>query len=239
MRKLIFLCHRLPDIDHDTYAARLLKDHVPIALDHHPNLRRYVVNVVEGEMMAGPRELDSIGELTFPTLEDYRERLYDSPAGERIVQADVGRFLGGSAAYECTELVALQRAAGIRPGPVEDRAPARSPGVKLFLAIRRRDGMSHEEFVKHWRDVHAPLVFEHGPLIARYVQNLGDGGLSPGAPEYDGFAELHFASDDDFFAHVMAESGAEENPVREDTRLFVGAMAVYRLGEHVARLPAA
>ncbi|MFN8642382.1 MAG: hypothetical protein U0802_12285 [Candidatus Binatia bacterium] len=80
MVKLIFLCHRRPDITHERYVELLLRGHVPIALRHHPALRRYTVNIVE----RGPEDeaaLDSIGELSFDSLADYRERLYDSPEG--------------------------------------------------------------------------------------------------------------------------------------------------------------
>ena len=45
MRKLVFLCHRRPEITHETYVERLLAGHIPIALRHHPAMRRYA----EGE----------------------------------------------------------------------------------------------------------------------------------------------------------------------------------------------
>jgi hypothetical protein len=69
MTKLIFLCRRRPDITHDRYAELVLGGHVPLALRHHPMMRKYVVNVVEG-FRAGAEELDSIAELSFDSLED-------------------------------------------------------------------------------------------------------------------------------------------------------------------------
>ncbi|MEZ5687487.1 MAG: EthD domain-containing protein [Caenibius sp.] len=38
--------------------------------------------------------------------------------------------------------------------------------------IRRKEGMSYEEFSEYWRDVHAPLAREHGDVLGvlRYVQ---------------------------------------------------------------------
>jgi len=80
MVKLVFLCRRRPDLTHERYVELLLGGHVPLALRHHPALRRYVVNIVEDTRGPAP-PLDSIGELWFDTLADYRERLYDSPAG--------------------------------------------------------------------------------------------------------------------------------------------------------------
>lgn len=235
MRKLIFLCHRLPAISHERYTDQLLKSHIPIALKHHPSMRRYVVNEVTTAFLPGPRELDSVGELSFATLADYRERLYDSDEGRQVVGRDVAKFIGGADAYECTEHV---RKGADRPGPFESAAAEPSPGAKLLLCLKRKPGMSHEQFVAHWLETHAPLVIQHGARVAKYVQNVVDGRLSPDAFDYDGFAELHYATEEDFLAQ-MAEHGQGPNPVQEDTAHFVGEMAVWRLREHVARIPAA
>jgi len=234
MRKLIFLCHRRPDITHERYTEQLLKSHIPIALRHHPTLRRYVVNEVTMGLLPGPRELDSIGELSFATLEDYRERLYDSDAGRQVVSRDVAQFIAGADAYECTEHV---RKGADRPGPYQDEAPAPTPGAKLLLCLERKPGMSHEQFVTHWLETHSPLVLAHGARVSKYVQNVIDARLSPEAAEYDGFAELHFATEDDFMAQMAGHSDGKPNPVQEDTANFVGEMAVWRLAEHVARIP--
>jgi uncharacterized protein (TIGR02118 family) len=104
MVKLIFLCRRRPDITHDRYVELLLHGHVPIALRHHPTLRRYTVNIVE---QGPPAEeaLDSVGALWFDSLEDFRDHLYDSPEGERLVRADIARFIGHTFAYFVGEYV--------------------------------------------------------------------------------------------------------------------------------------
>src|SRR2546427_6245366 len=119
MVKLVFLCRRRPDLTHEQYVARLLEGHVPLALRHHPTLRRYVVNIVEGTRGPAP-PLDSIGELWFDTLADYRERLYDSPAGAAIIARDVAGFMGSTAADGTTQH--LRRTPAAPPGP-RPRAP--------------------------------------------------------------------------------------------------------------------
>lgn len=235
MRKLIFLCHRLPSITHEQYTRQLLGSHIPIALRHHPSMRRYVVNEVTTGFLPGPRELDSVGELSFASLADYRERLYDSDEGRKVVSADVAKFIGGADAYDCTEHV---RKGADRTGPYEDATPKPSPGAKLLLCLKRKPDMTHEQFVEHWTVKHAPLVLEHGARVAKYVQNVIDARLSPEAHDYDGFAELHFATDDDFAAQMAGHSQGP-NPVQEDTANFVGEMAVWQLREHVARIPGA
>jgi hypothetical protein len=116
MVKLLFLCRRRPDITHDRYVSLLLDGHVPLALRHHPTLRRYAVNVVE-ETFGGAAPLDSIGALWFDSFADFRDRLYDSPAGERIVTRDVARFIGSAHGYVVREEIVRARPDTPTPGP--------------------------------------------------------------------------------------------------------------------------
>jgi len=233
MRKTIHLCSRIPGIDHARYDEILRTSHIPIALKHHPALRRYVVNVVEQAPLPPPRELDSVGELSFESMADWESRLYDSPQGKEIVQRDVATFLGAADQYECSEIV---HRSPHRAGPLIDRAPRRSPGVKLVLLLWRKPEMSHEEFVRYWVDRHAPIVLEHGTHLSGYIQNVVDRRLSTRGEPYDGIAELHYASEQDF-ATQLASHGQSPNPVQEDTANFVGGMHVLRLAEYVAKLP--
>ncbi|HLK11002.1 MAG TPA: EthD family reductase [Candidatus Binatia bacterium] len=225
MVKLVFLCRRRPDVTHARYATWLLEGHVPLALRHHPAMRGYVVNVVEAVPPGAP-ELDSVGELVFDTLADYRERLYDSPAGERAIATDVAGFLGGADAYATTEHV--QRAAA--PAVLG----ARTPGVKLVCPLVRRAGMSHEAFVAHWLGRHVPLALRHHPGMTRYVTNVVDARLSSTGPELDGIAEIHFPSPE-ALRDGMFDSSAGERAVREDIARFIGWTAAYRVAEYVQK----
>jgi uncharacterized protein (TIGR02118 family) len=221
MVKLIFLCHRRPDISHEQYAARLLDGHVPLALRHHPTLRRYTVNIVE----RGPETeaaLDSIGELVFDSLADFHDRLYDSPAGERIVAADVAGFMGGAVAYATTEVV--------QKSIVERPLGRRAAGVKMFCPLRRRPDMTHAEFVTHWQTVHVPLALQHHPHMSRYVTNIVDRPLAPGGPEWDGFAEITIDPTQSLF-----DTAEGERIVRADIERFIGHTFPYFVAEYVQR----
>ena len=226
MVKLIFLCRRRPDISHERYAELLLGSHVPIALRHHPTLRRYVVNIVE---QGRPNEdvLDSIGELWFDTLADYRERLYDSADGERVVQRDVAQFLGGSHAYATTEHV--QKSLGTMP------IGERTPGVTMFCPLRRRADLTHEQFVEHWLTRHVPLALEHHPHMVRYVTNVVDQRLAGTGAEWDGFAEIAFASSADVGERLFA-SPEGERIVRDDIARFIGHTFPYLVGVYAQKL---
>ncbi|MBV8139100.1 MAG: EthD domain-containing protein [Deltaproteobacteria bacterium] len=76
--------------------------------------------------------------------------------------------------------------------------------IKLMGMLRRKPGMSPQEFHSYWRNVHAPLVMEvqgFARHVRKYVQSHAvDAQLVPGddgEPAFDGIAELWFDSLDD------------------------------------------
>ena len=78
--------------------------------------------------------------------------------------------------------------------------------VKLTCIVRRRSGMSPEEFHAYWRDVHGPLVAstKSGSHAVRYVQHHRslDDYSGDDDPGYDGVTEQWFVSMDDYRAHI-------------------------------------
>jgi uncharacterized protein (TIGR02118 family) len=228
MVKLIFLCRRRPDLTPARYAELLLDGHVPLALRHHPTMRGYTVNVVDA--VPPPLDpIDSVGQLWFDSLDDFRERLYDSDAGRAIIEADVARFMGGADAYVTTEHVQKDEAVRVAPG-------APSPGVKLVCPLWRRPDLTHEQFVEHWLTRHVPLAKEHHPAMDRYVTNVVDQRLGTSGPDLDGIAEIHFPS-----AEILAQgffaSADGERIIREDIARFIGRTGPYRVTEYVQTRP--
>jgi len=67
--------------------------HATLARRHHPTLWRYVQNVVVDALTPDAPEVDGIAELSFHTVADLRERMYDNEDGRRIVGADVRAFI--------------------------------------------------------------------------------------------------------------------------------------------------
>lgn len=226
MVKVIFLCWRRTALTHEEYVERLLDGHVPLALRHHPTLRRYVVNIVERSPAAA--ELDSIGALSFDTLEDFHARLYDSPAGQETIERDVRGFMGGAHAYATTEYVQPPGAAPVALGQ-------RAEGVKLICPIQRRAGMSHGAFVDHWLHRHVPLALLHHPGMRRYVTNVVDRRLSETGEGWDGIAELHFGSAEDL-KRRMYGSPADERIIQEDIARFIGRRLAYEVAEYVEKV---
>jgi uncharacterized protein (TIGR02118 family) len=105
--------------------------------------------------------------------------------------------------------------------------------IKLVFMLRRRAGMTREEFQRYWREEHAPLVKRHAETlrIRRYVQvharetELDDALAASRGGEagvYDGVAELWWDSLDDVIAAYSSEAGqAAGAELLDDERRFI------------------
>ncbi len=71
--------------------------------------------------------------------------------------------------------------------------------------LRKREDLTHEQFVKHWMGTHATLC-KKLPGLRRYSVNLTDRGRFPKFG-YDGFSELWFDSEDDLKAAFESPEG--------------------------------
>lgn len=104
--------------------------------------------------------------------------------------------------------------------------------IKLTYCLRRKPGMTWEEFSRYWRDVHAPLVRDRAEVlgIRRYVQvrTVQDPethgrfqARNGGSPEpFDGIAELWY----DQLAPAAGrseEARAAARELLEDERNFI------------------
>jgi uncharacterized protein (TIGR02118 family) len=69
--------------------------------------------------------------------------------------------------------------------------------IKAIYFIKRKPGMSLEDFRKYWLEEHAPLVLKV-PGLVKYVQShTMDHGYREHEPIYDGIAELWYENLDD------------------------------------------
>jgi uncharacterized protein (TIGR02118 family) len=95
--------------------------------------------------------------------------------------------------------------------------------IKSISLLTRKAGLSHEEFVKHWLEVHAPLA-HLVPGLRRYVQSHIVGERTrPDIPttdvEVDGVAETRY---DDLPAMERANASPEAKALHADGALFIG-----------------
>lgn len=119
--------------------------------------------------------------------------------------------------------------------------------IKLVFSLRRRPGMTREDFQTYWRDQHAPLVSRHAEAlrIRRYVQTharssevaAAQSAARGSEPDvYDGQAELWWDSLDDVIAAVSTPAGQQAAlELLEDERRFIdlGASPLWIGEEHV------
>ena len=98
----------------------------------------------------------------------------------------------------------------------------------VIYQLYRKDGMSREDFARHWTETHAPIAAKL-PYVKSYTIYPVTGSADAIEPEVDGFALLEFESEEDFQKAAespeMAESG-------EDAALFARHFGVYMVDAH-------
>jgi uncharacterized protein (TIGR02118 family) len=104
--------------------------------------------------------------------------------------------------------------------------------IKVVGLLTRKEGTTHEQFVRHWFDVHGPLAHAV-PGIRRYVQSHITGTRTrPDIPEtdfeIDGIAELWY---DDLESLQRAAATAEMKALTDDGALFIGRIKSYVIEE--------
>lgn len=77
--------------------------------------------------------------------------------------------------------------------------------TKRLGILRKKEGITHEEFVDHWMKKHAALCVKL-PNLRRYSINLVDRKRFPKF-NYDGFSELWFDSEADLVASLSSPEG--------------------------------
>jgi uncharacterized protein (TIGR02118 family) len=104
---LLFAARRRPDLTHEEFDAHWRDRHAPLALRHHVGMWDYTQCSFTGRLDDTAPEIDGLAICKFATVEDYKERFYDSDEGRAAIGADVARFsdVGASGAMRMTELV--------------------------------------------------------------------------------------------------------------------------------------
>jgi uncharacterized protein (TIGR02118 family) len=106
--------------------------------------------------------------------------------------------------------------------------------IKSLSLLIRKDGMTREQFVRHWVDVHAPLAHKV-PGLRRYVQShILEDRKRPDIPtldvDVDGVAEVWY---DDREAMVRALASPEGKALHADGALFIGRIKTFVTEEKV------
>ena len=222
--KLLFFVYRRPELSRAEFCRRYLEEHAPLVLRHCPNLRRYVLNIVEDPEEKSPDAFDAAVELWYGSVEDWddQSRRYDSPDGRAAVEESRAALIRSSVGYQVKPTTHREYDRTWRKGE-------RSPGYKTVVPLMRKDGLSHEQFVDHWLHTHAPLALQHVLGIGRYVTNVVLAPLTPDAPEVDGIVEVHYTGERRF------DSPEGQAIMMEDVGKFLSPPSRNRAGEYVLR----
>ena len=138
-------------------------------------------------------------------------------------------------------------ALGVRAGYVGDEVVQRdyprtwpdgepSPGIKVVYLVRRTPGITVDEFLRHWHEVHGPLALRHHVGAWKYVQNAVRERLAAADPDVVGLAELHFPTVGDLVDR-MYDSDEGRRAIGADVVQFVGGADAYLTSEHVLQAP--
>lgn len=114
------------------------------------------------------------------------------------------------------------------PVIVEDRTwpdGSYAPGIKYVSFVRRAEELTHEQFVRHWSEVHAPLAREHHVGLSGYTQNVVRRAYSPGSADIDGIAELRFLTRTDHEERFY-DSDEGKAAIRADVKQFIGRSGI-------------
>ncbi|HML14136.1 MAG TPA: EthD domain-containing protein [Xanthobacteraceae bacterium] len=107
--------------------------------------------------------------------------------------------------------------------------------IKTVSLLVRKEGLSHEAFVKHWREIHGPLAYAC-PGVARYIQteikssSFRTDGVAALDVAVDGIAELWFA---DRAALDQFNAAPATRRLREDGTTFIGRQISFATEEKV------
>lgn len=85
--------------------------------------------------------------------------------------------------------------------------------IKMIITIKRREGMTHEEFVRYQREIHRPLLMsipEAGQYIKRFVVSYPIAAPDYSGPDYDSVVEGWFESMEDMNALYFSKNFLEK-----------------------------
>ncbi len=215
-----------------------LREHSPMVLRHCPRLRRCAVNLREPappienmpgfEQGAGPRRrYQVVTQMSFDSAEDFtdRGRLYDSAAAGRAIEEALSARVGEAFTYRVTENVEKDAHPTI-PGE-------RSPGIKMIPLAGWKQGLTEQQGRLAW-EVHGPLALRTHTGFSKYVRNVVEESLTPGAPDYRGIGELLFLTVEDA-VHRFFPSPAAARIIEFDTARWMVAYDGAFFAEYVLK----
>ena len=228
MTKLQYLLRAPPTLPVGAFRARVLDEIAPRLLADGPSRLKLTVSRAESARLSViPYRRDRLALLSI-----WDEAGPDAAAGSWTSRV---LALGGDwSGYRVRESVPLDYRRDWPDG-------AQTPGVGMLTLLRRRPGLSDEEFLRRWHEGHSSLALRIHPLWA-YVRNVVEWALVPGSPSLCGIVEEQVREPRDLLSPVRFFGGALRmlpNMLRVllDVRGFLdlGSLENYLVTEHWLR----
>jgi uncharacterized protein (TIGR02118 family) len=221
VQKIVSLLCRPPALDSEEFRRLCLESLAKLVL---PRVIASFADVDPSEAGLAPEttlapEYDAVLETWHPSP--------GSPAQLEPLQAQLGPIASRCFSYQVSEIV---QKAGTRTWPLGQR----SPGIKGIYPVTRRAGMTSDAFTRHWREVHGPLALRHHVGLSKYVQNVVERPITPGAPACDGISELHFPTARDMRERFI-DSPQGGRHIADDVSRFVGTSLRLDTSEYILR----
>lgn len=192
-----------------------------------PDLQNYYQNWITDAQQVGvdhPRgdwDLDGFSELQFNTVQAMLDAI-DSPEFPPTVE-DVDKFLGQVRLIVCDKNVVVPR-----PDPAD------RPMVKRISLLKRRDGITPEQFKTEWLGKHAELVskwpgvmgYNQNLVINRYATMAETTGYE--AVPVDGLVEFWFRTEDEVEALFRTD---QVKKTQQHAHEFIGEITTFFVEE--------
>jgi uncharacterized protein (TIGR02118 family) len=92
--------------------------------------------------------------------------------------------------------------------------------IKAMSLIRRKPGLTREEFARHYEEAHVPLALKHFPF-KRYVRNYVVGPDDAAEPDFDCVTEVWFETMEDCQAAAEFSASDAYSVIAEDEERFM------------------
>ncbi|MGW4985208.1 EthD domain-containing protein [Streptomyces mirabilis] len=216
IHQLIFAAPK-PGMTEKEFHRYWVEEHAVRYASKIPQIRKYAVDTTLRVTGAGEPLWNGIAEIWLENEEEQLASL-QSPEflqGARLDEPNWAAFWRSVVLDTDTEVVVQ--------GAPENTV---QPGVKLVLLAKRREGLSREEFRRHSRAVHAPLVTQV-PGLTRYYQSFTrDSWYGISEPPFDAAYHLWF---DSLTILEAALKSPQHAAVEADFKTFVNEQYLHTL----------
>ncbi len=104
--------------------------------------------------------------------------------------------------------------------------------TKVLIWVKKRDGMSDEDFRDHWLNNHAPIARDGYQHLTGYTVNVVTRVPEGQEKPFDGIAELSWENRDGFKADMQSQAAAKG---AEDLNTFGSRSGLLFIEQHVVK----